>query len=85
MTQKLAEPYQRATAKTIYNSLLNVGGLVEIEKRRSQSLWTSVTAIPSWSILDSRTCGSRSHGLGVEPSRSDSPEGTLTDSFHVLC
>jgi hypothetical protein len=33
MAQKLAQPYQRATAKTIYNSLLNVGGLVEIQKK----------------------------------------------------
>jgi hypothetical protein len=33
MAQKLAEPYQRATAKTLYNRLLNVGGLVEIEKK----------------------------------------------------
>ncbi len=33
MAQRLAEPYQRATAKTIYNSLLDVGGLVEIQKK----------------------------------------------------
>jgi transposase-like protein len=33
MAQRLAEPYQRATAKTIYNSLLDVGGLIEIQKR----------------------------------------------------
>lgn len=33
MAQKLAAPYQRATAKTIYNSLLNVGGVVEIQKK----------------------------------------------------
>ena len=31
--QRLAEPYQRATAKTLYNSLLDVGGLIEIQKR----------------------------------------------------
>jgi hypothetical protein len=37
MAQKLAEPYQRATAKTIYNSLLNVGGLVEIQKKSDVS------------------------------------------------
>jgi hypothetical protein len=33
MAQRLAEPYQRATAKTIYNSLLDVGGLVDIQKK----------------------------------------------------
>jgi hypothetical protein len=33
LAQRLAEPYRRATAKTIYNSLLDVGGIVEIQDR----------------------------------------------------
>ncbi|MBW1688506.1 MAG: hypothetical protein JRS35_26015 [Deltaproteobacteria bacterium] len=33
MAQRLAAPYQRATAKTIYNSLLDVGGFVDIQKK----------------------------------------------------
>jgi len=33
LAQRLAETYRRATAKTIYNSLLDVGGLVDIDRR----------------------------------------------------
>ena len=33
LAQQLAAEYRRATAKTIFNNLLDVGGLVEIEDR----------------------------------------------------